>query len=306
MSIEPAMLIYLSNGVNVKAAPNQNFARELLELFLLGVGNYTEDDVAAAARAWTGHNYNTTTHAYEFRPTRHDSDVKTFFGTTQNWNGPDIITEILSTNAGKRLLAARWIARKLWEFLAYPRPADNIVNELGDVFIANGMEITPLVRAMLNRAEFYAPEAKQGLVRTPTEWAVALLVGSGKTSSAAGLYNLSAGMGQTVFDPPNVSGWKNNSYWLTTSAVSGRAAVAKKVAALMRANGGFDNLYAMSAADSVDYVADVFSVAPLSATTRSALIDAHAAERAASNGSNSRAVTNLLVMLMLSGEMNVG
>ena len=306
MSIEPAMLVYLSNGVNVKAAPNQNFARELMELFLLGVGNYTEDDVAAAARAWTGHNYNTTAHVYEFRATRHDEGLKTFFGTTKNWNGPDIITEILVDNAAKRLVAARWIARKLWEYLAYPRPADAIVSDLSDVLIANNMELAPLVRALLNRPEFYTADAKQGLVRTPTEWAVALLVASAKTSGAVGLFGLAEGMGQMVFNPPNVSGWKSNSYWLTTSAVSGRAAVAKKLAALMRANGGFDNLYAMSAADSVDSVATLFDVAPLSPVTRQALIDAHAAERAASNSSNSRAVTNLLVMVMLCGEMNVG
>ena len=98
-------------------------------------------------------------------------------------------------------------------------------------------------------------------------------------------------MGQTVFNPPNVSGWKANSAWLTTSALSGRAAVAKKVAGLMRANGGFDTLYAMSAADAVDTVASTFDVTPLSPVTRQALIDAHAAERAAPNGSNSRAVT---------------
>ena len=306
MALEPAMLIYLSNGVNVKAAPNQNFARELMELFLLGVGNYAEDDVVAAARAWTGHNYNTTTHAYEFRPTKHDDGSKTFFGTTKNWNGPDIISEILVDNAPKRLVAARWITRKLWEFLAYPRPADNIVVELADVLIANNMETGALVRALLNRPEFYTLGAKQGLVRTPTEWAAALLSASSKSSAAVGLFGLSAGMGQTVFNPPNVSGWKSNGYWLTTSALSGRAAVAKKVASLMRANGGFDNLYALSAPDSVDFVANVFDVAPLSGLTRQALIDAHAAERAAANGSNSRAVTNLLVMVMLCAEMNVG
>ncbi len=306
MSLEPAMLIYLSNGVNVKTAPNQNFARELMELYLLGVGNYTEDDVVSASRAWTGHNYNGTAHAYEFRPSKHDTANKTFFGTTKNWDGPDTINEILRDNVAKRLIAARLIAKKLWEFLAYPRPADNIVVELGDVFIANNMELAPLVRALLNRAEFYSPDAKQGLVRTPTEWAVACLVASGKTSKDVNLFGLAEGMGQTVFNPPNVSGWKNNSYWMTTSALSGRAAVAKKVASLMRANGGFDNLYAMSTGDAVDFAAATFSIAPLAPSTRSALIDAFAAERAAMNGNNKASVTNLLTMVMLTGEMNVG
>ncbi|MCU1368588.1 MAG: hypothetical protein JWL72_4244 [Ilumatobacteraceae bacterium] len=307
MSIEPAMLLYLSNAVNVKAAPNQNFARELMELFLLGVGNYTEDDVAAASRAWTGHNYNTTTHVYEFRATKHDTGTKTFFGTTKNWDGPDIINEILRDNVAKRLVAARFIARKLWTFLAYPGPADNIVNDLGDVLIANNMELRPLVRALLLRPEFYTPAAKQGLVRTPTEWATALLAGSALTSSAVSVYNYAEGMGQTVFNPPNVAGWKNNSYWLTTSAASGRATLAKRVAALMRANGGYDNLYALAPGDAVDFVAAAFSIAPLADSTRAALAAAFAAERAATPTTTSKtSVTNLLTMVMLTGELNVG
>ncbi|MCU1394975.1 MAG: hypothetical protein JWM34_3403 [Ilumatobacteraceae bacterium] len=306
MSIEPAMLLYLSNSVNVKQAPNENFARELMELFLLGVGNYSEDDVHAAARAWTGHNYNSTTHAYAFNASKHDTANKTYFGTTKNWDGPDTINEMLRDNAGKQLTAAKLIARKLWTFLAYPFPADNIVTDLANVFIANNLELRPLVRALLLRPEFYSPDAKQGLVRTPTEWAVATLVASGQTSAAVGLFNLADGMGQKVFSPPNVAGWKNNSYWLTTSAVSGRATVAKKVASLMRANGGYDNLYAMSTGDAVDAAAAAFSIAPLGDPTRAALVNAFGQERSASNGSNKTSVTNLLTMVMLTGEMNVG
>ena len=81
----------------MKGSPNENFARELMELFTLGVGNYSEADVAAAARAWTGHNYDYPTATYLFRPTRHDTGNKTFFGTTKNWDGPEIINEILAT-----------------------------------------------------------------------------------------------------------------------------------------------------------------------------------------------------------------
>ena len=304
MSLQPAMLVYLSNGVNVKGTPNQNFARELLELFTLGVGNYTEDDVVAAARAWTGHNYNGTTKQYEWRPTRHDNDNKTFFGTTKNWDGPDIVNEILRDNPGKRLIAAKLIAKKLWEFFAHPKPAANIVDELATVFINANLEIAPLVRAILNRPEFYSVEAKQGLVRTPTEWSVALMVHTGLTAAAIGIFNFGEGMGQRVFDPPNVAGWKSNNYWMTTSAVSGRANLAKKVAGLMRANNGWNQLYAMSSAAAVDTVAAQFGLT-LSALSRQVLVDAHSAERLASNGSVTKAVTNLLIMVMLTAEMNV-
>jgi uncharacterized protein (DUF1800 family) len=305
MSFEPAMLLYLSNAVNVRTAPNENFARELLELFTLGVGNYTEDDVLAATRAWTGHNYNSTTRSYEFRPTRHDNDLKTFFGTTRNWDGPDIINEVLRDNPAKRLVAARFIARKLWEFLAYPRPAADIVNALGDVFVANNLEIRSLVRAILVHPEFYSDAARNGLVRTPTEWVVALMAYSGLTSSAINVFSYSEQMGQRVFDPPNVAGWKGNSYWLTTSALSGRAAVASRVASLMRANGGYDHLSGMSATDAVAAVAAAFGLDPLPAPTAAALAAAYTAERSASNGSMARANTSLLVMMMLTSEMNV-
>ncbi len=306
MSLEPAMLLYLSNAFNVKTAPNQNFARELMELFTIGIGNYTEDDVVAVARAWTGHNYDDPTKSYEYRSTKHDEGLKTLFGTTKNWNGPDVVNELLIDNAAKRLLAARLIAKKLWEYLAYPRPAENIVSELAAVFIAGGLELKPLVTALLNRPEFYSAEAKQGLVRTPTEWAVAILAHSGLTCSSVGLFDFGERMGQRVFDPPNVAGWKNNGYWMTTSALSGRAGFAKKVTSLLRANNGFNNLYALSTAQAVDSVAGYFGIAPLANSTRATLIDAFASERAASNGSNYNAVSSLLTMVMLTGEMNVG
>jgi len=303
MALQPAMLIYLSNGVNVKGTPNQNFARELLELFTLGVGNYTEDDVAEAARAWTGHNYNGTTRQYEFRPTKHDTGDKTFFGVRRNWDGPETIDEILLNNAGKRSIAATFMARKLWEFFAYDNPAQNIVDDLANVFVANNLSVRELVRALLNRSEFYSAQAKQGSVRSPTEWVVSILVQTGLSAGAIGVFNHGESMGQRVFDPPNVAGWKTNNYWMTTSAISGRANLAKKVASMLRANGGFDDLQAMSVTQAVDHVITYFGLAPIAPITRQALIDAYQAERV--SGSNSRAATNLLVTTMLTAEMNV-
>jgi hypothetical protein len=132
-----------------------------------------------------------------------------------------------------------------------------------------------------------------------------MLAVTGLTATAVNVYGFGDRMGQMVFDPPNVAGWKSNTYWLTTSALSGRAAVAKKVATLLRANGGFDSLYVMSATQAVDHVIGYFQLAPMAPLSRQALIDAHQAERLASNGTVSKAVTNLLIMTMLTGEMNV-
>lgn len=304
MALQPAMLIYLSNGVNVKGTPNENFARELYELFTLGVGNYTQDDVAATARAWTGHNYDWNTRQYVFRSDKHDYGDKTIFGTTRNWDGPETIDEVLLHNAGKRLIAAKFIARKLWEYFAHPNPPQNVVDDLGNVFVASNLSVLELLRALFNRPEFYSAEAKQGLVRTPVEWVVAVLAQTGLSAATVKVFDYSLAMGQRLFDPPNVAGWGSNSYWLTTSAVSGRANLAKRVAGLVRANGTFDNLINVSVGAAVDQIAAYLGIT-LAPATRQALVDAHQAERTAANGSNSRAITNLLVMELLTAEMNV-
>ena len=305
MSIEPAMLRYLSNASNVKGAPNENFARELLELFTLGVGQYSEDDVRAAARAWTGHNYNWSTDAtYTFYPQNHDTGLKTFFGTTRNWDGPEIIDEILRDNVAKQLVAAKFIVAKLWRFLADQAPSTTVIDDLAALFVSSGMELRPVVRALLLRPEFYSTQVKQGMVRSPVEWTVAVLAHTGLTSAATRLFDWAPLMGQRVFSPPNVAGWKHNEYFLSTAAVSARANWARRVVTLLRASGGFDHLGSLSNAAAVDEVAEYFGIAPLAPTTRQVLISSFQAETTAVGGSVSTAISNLLLMAMLTGEMN--
>src|SRR4051794_34199290 len=135
MSIQPAMLIWLDNDPNTKGHPNENFARELMELFTLGVNEYTQADIVASARAWTGHNtLDGDRTQYHFYPTRHDTGNKTFMGVTQNWDGPDIINFILRDDATRKNTAARFIATKLWSFFAYPNPDAAIVDDLAAAF----------------------------------------------------------------------------------------------------------------------------------------------------------------------------
>jgi uncharacterized protein (DUF1800 family) len=305
MAVEPAMLVYLSNNVNRKGSPNQNFARELMELFTLGVGNYSEDDVVAAARAWTGHNADWPAYAYQFVSSRHDYGNKTFFGTTKNWDGPDIINEILRDNAGKRQIAARYITKKLWNFFAYPNGPAAVIDELTAVFVANNLGITPLLRAMFNHPEFYSAAAKQGLVRSPVEFVVAIGVHTGIPMTESGFSWLGERMGQSLFNPPNVAGWKANSYWLTTSAISGRAQVARGATWKLRADGGFDNLNSMSVGAALDTVANYFGVTSLSASSRAALTAAQQTERSAQKWKSWWAPTNLLTMMMLTPEFNM-
>jgi uncharacterized protein (DUF1800 family) len=238
MAIQPAMLVYLDNAENVKTSPNQNFARELLELFLLGVGNYTESDVDAATKAWTGHGIDWTTEQYLFRPTRHDTSAKTFLGRTVD-DGPEVIATVLGPdaviavgpNAGlpARVVAARFLSKKLWEAFAAASPPASVVHALADVLVANDFEIRPWLRAMLLRSEFYEPAARQGLVRTPTEYIVAVLYDSGLPAAVAHPEWWNDEMGQALFHPPNVSGWKINGYWVNAGAMAARAAFAGHV-----------------------------------------------------------------------------
>ncbi len=299
MAIDRAMLVYLSNAENVKGSPNQNFARELMELFTLGVGNYAESDVEASARAWTGYNADWPDYVYQFYPARHDGGMKTFFGTTKAWTGPQIIDEILLDNPTKKLIAARYITKKIWEFLAHPSPPQAVLDALAPAFAAD-MNLHNLVRSILLRPEFYSTTAKQGLVRTPIEYIVALCYYSGLTPDKLGVAWRAESTGQQMYQPPNVSGWRPNAYWLNTSAVAGRADFARSATWQLRANGGFDNLYAMTAANAVDYVANFFGISPLSTTTRTALINARSAEP-----SKWWAATNLLTMTMLAPEFHM-
>jgi uncharacterized protein (DUF1800 family) len=299
MAIDRAMLVYLSNAENVKGSPNQNFARELMELFTLGVGNYTEGDVEASARAWTGHNADWPAYVYTFKPNRHDNGLKTFFGTTKNWDGPEIISEILLNNPAKRQIAARLITKKVWEFLAHPTPPAAVLNEVAPVFEAD-MNIMNLVRLILNRPEFYLPAAKQGLVRTPIEFITALSYYSGLNADDLGVAWRAEYTGQQMYQPPNVAGWKSNSYWLNTSAIAGRADFAMSVTWQLRNAGVFDNTKTMTSAAAVDYAAAFFGIAPLSASSRTALINARSAET-----NKWWQATNLLTMIMLVPEFHM-
>ena len=224
VSMHPALLWYLDNTTNTAAAPNENFARELMELFTLGVGHYSQADVVAAARAWTGHGMvSYQDQRYRFDATHHDSGSKTFMGGTRNWDGPDIINELLRDNAGTKATAATFIARKLWSWFAFPNPSDAIVAPVANAFLASDFNITAMLRAMFNHDAFYSPEARMALVRTPVEYIVAALRSLGMDAATSHPVWFLEGMGMQPFMPPNVAGWKPNMNWVTSSAFWAKA-----------------------------------------------------------------------------------
>lgn len=308
MAIDPQMLKYLSGESNTKTKPNENFGRELLELFLLGVGNYTQTDVAECSRAWTGHNLQTnpSTYApeYVFRTAAHDAGMKTIFGVTKAWDGPDVIRFILKENAEKKMVAARLIVRKLWEALAYAAPASTLVDSLATTFVTNNFELKPLLRAMLLHPRFYSADAKQGMLRSPVEWVVAVLATTGITAKASGAHNALINMGQRPLDPPNVAGWKHNAYYLTTGAVGARASFARSLAPKIAATGMFTGKIdgTTTAAAAVAAVANAFAVSFSTATT-SAMVTAYN-DAKGKKIAQAAILNNLITMALLSGEMN--
>jgi uncharacterized protein (DUF1800 family) len=220
-----------------------------MELFLLGVGNYTEADVEASTAAWTGHTDNWETDAYVWRADWHDNATKTLLGQTinvdktdagQRLHGNEVIDTILgagnvpaaATNVANRgrptkTVAAEFLSRKLWTaFAGTPIPLA-VLTAMRDAALAADLAITPWLRTMLLRPEFYDTSVRQGLVRSPVDYMVALLVASGKRSEEASPLWLMDGMGQRPLSPPNVSGWKHNGYYVNASAMAQRTRTAQ-------------------------------------------------------------------------------
>lgn len=302
MAVQPAMLDYLDNRYSTKWGPNQNFARELMELFLLGVGNYSEDDVVAAAAAWTGHSIDAADN-YVFKPTQHDTEARRFLDRTAVWDGPQIIDEILTT---RRSTVARFIVGKLWTFFAYPNPQDAIVTALADIFIANNLNIRKLVEAMFLRDEFYSDQAMNGLVRTPIEFIVAIMRAVGLNAAELHPEWFAGDLGQEPFSPPDVSGWKWNEYWISTNFAAAKANFAQFVSWRLADQTPpielFPNARAMTPAELVARLEQLFSVT-LKTVTRNAVTNWVLRQRA--QGNDWWEPVNLTVLSMLVPELQM-
>ena len=302
MAVEPAMLRYLDNADNIAVSPNQNFARELMELFTLGVGNYTEADVEASARAWTGYGLNTFVPVFEFHPDQHDGGPKTFFGKTQNFTGPEIINEILIHNATSRQVASRFIVRKLWEFFAHKNPNRRDRRAGADP----GVDLEDQAGAACA-----APQAgvlpiglPPGKVRSPVEWMVATLYYSGYRCAVIQPYWMALAMGHVLFDPPDVSGWKHDDYWLNAGSFSGRTEYAWQLTFLLRSAGVLD-IKALSIDTAINTVANAFGIPSLSTATRNAMAGYLTTQRAAEPWGGWWESTGLVMMALMSPEMHV-
>ena len=219
ISRDPAMLQYLNNNQNRKGRPNENYARELMELFTLGIGNYTEQDVKEAARAFTG--WASEGDEYVFRRNAHDDGRKTFFGKTGDFNGDDIIDLIMRHKA-----CAPYIAGKLFRFFAYddvePGGAmeQGLAESLGQVLRDAKWNLRPVVKMILLSKAFYSEKAIGVQVKSPVQ----LVLGTVRILGLSlpppqVLQNVLRQMGQMPFNPPNVKGWPGGRAWINAATL---------------------------------------------------------------------------------------
>jgi uncharacterized protein (DUF1800 family) len=250
---DPAMLIWLDANENRKGKPNENFARELFELFLLGIGNYSEADVQEGARSFTGWQYRRQTGAFALAANQHDGGAKTVFGQTGNFGGEDVIRMAVAQPA-----SAPYVVSKLWSGFARPAGAnDPVVRQLAPAF-AKDHDIGKLMRAMFLHPDFVAPATRTGLVKTPIEYVAGALRALGLRANALGnnLPQTMESLGQQPFAPPSVGGWPPNGYWLTTSFALARLRVASNLAGKAK----LDAITAVPAADRPAAVARLLAV----------------------------------------------
>ncbi len=228
-----AMLKYLDNARNVKAHPNENFARELMELFTLGIGNYTETDVRESARAFTGYTFRRRTGQFFFNAAQHDDGSKTFLGKTGNLTGDDVIDIVFAQPA-----APKHFARKLLEFFVYSDPEPQLVDELAALIRKNDFNMAPVVSTLLRSNVFYSDRAYRALVKSPVEFVIGSYKLFGVTQTRPDTIAVLRRMGQVPFHPPSVKGWDGGAQWLNSQTMLARENFASGLMATTGAGAG--------------------------------------------------------------------
>jgi len=221
---DPGMLVYLDNGENIKSHPNENFGRELLELFSMGVGNYTERDVREAARAFTGWTNNVL--EFKFDVDQHDAGPKTFLGQTGPFNGDDIIDIIL-----KQPVTAEFVAGKIYKFFVRDEVAPPVRAALGRTFRDGGYQMKPLLTQIFLSKDFYSEAATATQIKSPVQLVVSTYkkLGLREIPTIPDFGRMTASLGQSLFDPPNVAGWAGGRTWITPSTLLQRGNLFREV-----------------------------------------------------------------------------
>ena len=218
ISRDPAMLIYLDSTTNRKAHPNENYAREIMELFCLGEGNYTEHDIQELARCFTG--WEVRRKKFRFNRYQHDTGTKTILGDTGDFTGEEGVKIVLRQKA-----LPQFIARKLIRFFVFDEPTapEQLVEPLAELLRESDLNIAPVVERIFASNIFYSPLAVGRKVRSPVELGIGLLRCLNGSSNLDRVAQRLDEIGQAVFYPPNVKGWDGGRTWINTSTLLGRS-----------------------------------------------------------------------------------
>lgn len=227
MSKDTAMLVWLDSNRNVKGVPNENFAREVMELFSLGVGNYTEKDIQEAARALTGWHHDVEVNTFEFNRELHDDGTKTVFGKSGKFTGEDVV-KLCTDHAA----CAPFLVGKLYAFLvSETAPPKALLAPLAEQYRKSGYDTAALVRTMLSSRLFFSEHAYRKRVKWPVECALgAIQTASPDRVPLGDVVDPLSKMGQALFAPPNVKGWRTGTDWLNSATLLARNNFTEKVA----------------------------------------------------------------------------
>ncbi|MBV9848889.1 MAG: DUF1800 domain-containing protein [Armatimonadetes bacterium] len=310
VSRDPEMLRYLNGNQNFKAHPNENYGRELMELYTCGIGHYTEDDVKAAARAFSG--WNLRGGEFYFNARQHDNDSKTFLGKTGNWNGDDIVDILVAHPA-----TAKRLCTQLFTAFAYPNPEPAVLDALTKTYYASGYDIRAILGQIFRSQAFYSARARSAVIKCPVQYVIGSVKMLGlahtvptnpsdispandmaaasasagmatppqqmrgrRIGGLAGLPIAMRAMGQDILDPPSVKGWDGGPAWINTATMMARLNFANTLSQSREAFGGqfvravnYVQQRDFTPEQWVDYLA--FTLGPLQLTpqTRQTLID---------------------------------
>jgi uncharacterized protein (DUF1800 family) len=208
---DAALLRWLDNDVSTKQQPNENFAREWFELFTLGRGHYSEQDVKAAARCFTG--WHVRDGQFVFVPYLHDDGEKTLFGTTGRLGGDDVVSLSVGRRASAEWLAGRWLRH-----FVHPMPTDDEVAALADAYERNDRDVLRTLRVLLQSRLFYSPRAYRSRIKSPADFVIGTVRALDARASATELAAAMASLGEAWLEPPSVEGWHQERAWLSPAS----------------------------------------------------------------------------------------
>jgi uncharacterized protein (DUF1800 family) len=212
MARDTAMLAWLDGNANRKRHPNENFAREVFELFSLGVGHYSEQDIQEAARAFTG--WHVRQGGFWFNELQHDDGVKHVLGESGRFDGNDIIELCL-----KQPACAQFLARKLLTAFVAPAPSGEAVNHWAERIRVHDFEMAPVLRELFGSTQFFSRDVHHALIKSPLEFVLGAQRTLGKQVHLAATVRLLAELGQDVFEPPTVKGWEGGRLWINSATL---------------------------------------------------------------------------------------